>query len=53
MRALRERHHELTETRGGCALRGRAGWVASLGECSLSERSPSACSLGEADAGAA
>ncbi len=34
MRAIRERHHELTETRGGCALRDKAGWVASLGGCS-------------------
>lgn len=33
MRALRERHGELTETRGGCALRDKAGWVASLGSC--------------------
>jgi MoaA/NifB/PqqE/SkfB family radical SAM enzyme len=33
MRAIRERHGELTETRGGCALRGKAGWVASLGSC--------------------
>jgi len=34
MRAIRERHHELTETRGGCALRDKAGWIASLGACS-------------------
>jgi MoaA/NifB/PqqE/SkfB family radical SAM enzyme len=33
MRAIRERHHELTETRGGCALRDKAGWIASLGSC--------------------
>jgi MoaA/NifB/PqqE/SkfB family radical SAM enzyme len=33
MRAIRERHGELTETRGGCALRDKAGWVASLGSC--------------------
>jgi len=33
MRAIRERHHELTETRGGCALRDKAGWIASLGAC--------------------
>ncbi len=33
MRAIRERHHELTETSGGCALAGQAGWVASLGAC--------------------
>ncbi len=43
MRAIRERHHELTETRGGCALRGKAGWIASL----------QACSPGEAAEGAA
>jgi MoaA/NifB/PqqE/SkfB family radical SAM enzyme len=36
MRAIRERHHELTETRGGCALRDKAGWVASLGTCAAS-----------------
>jgi len=36
MRAIRERHSELTETRGGCALAGKAGWVASLGACSAS-----------------
>jgi MoaA/NifB/PqqE/SkfB family radical SAM enzyme len=34
MRAIRERHGELTETRGGCALRDKAGWIASLGGCS-------------------
>jgi MoaA/NifB/PqqE/SkfB family radical SAM enzyme len=33
MRAIRERHSELTETRGGCALMDKAGWVASLGAC--------------------
>ena len=33
MRAIREHHHELTETRGGCALRDKAGWIASLGAC--------------------
>jgi MoaA/NifB/PqqE/SkfB family radical SAM enzyme len=33
MRAIRERHHELTETSGGCALRDKAGWIASLGAC--------------------
>jgi MoaA/NifB/PqqE/SkfB family radical SAM enzyme len=37
MRAIRERHHELTETRGGCALRDKAGWVASLGACARAE----------------
>ena len=37
MRAIRERHHELTETRGGCALRDKAGWVASLGACRIPE----------------
>jgi MoaA/NifB/PqqE/SkfB family radical SAM enzyme len=30
MRAIRERHRELTETKGGCALRDKAGWVAGL-----------------------
>jgi MoaA/NifB/PqqE/SkfB family radical SAM enzyme len=33
MRAIRDRHHELTETKGGCALVDKAGWVASLGGC--------------------
>jgi len=31
MRAIRERHSELVETSGGCALRGKAEWIASLG----------------------
>lgn len=34
MRAIRERHGELTETKGGCALWNQRGWVASLGTCS-------------------
>lgn len=34
MRAIRERHAELTETSGGCALWNKRGWVASLGGCS-------------------
>jgi MoaA/NifB/PqqE/SkfB family radical SAM enzyme len=33
MRAIRERHGELTETKGGCALWNKRGWVASLGAC--------------------
>jgi len=33
MRAIRDRHGELTETRGGCALWNKRGWVASLGAC--------------------
>jgi MoaA/NifB/PqqE/SkfB family radical SAM enzyme len=33
MRAIRDRHHELIETRGGCALRDKAGWIAALGGC--------------------
>jgi len=33
MRSIRERHAELTETSGGCALRDKAAWVASLGSC--------------------
>ncbi len=37
MHAIREHHHELTETRGGCALRDKAGWIASLGACSPAE----------------
>ncbi len=33
MRAIREKHGELTETRGGCALWNKKGWIASLGAC--------------------
>jgi MoaA/NifB/PqqE/SkfB family radical SAM enzyme len=33
MRAIRDHHGELTETKGGCALRDKAGWIASLGAC--------------------
>lgn len=33
MREIRARHSELTETRGGCALWNRQGWVASLTAC--------------------
>ena len=29
--AIRERHGELTETKGGCALWNRGGWIAGLG----------------------
>ncbi len=36
MRAIRSRHNELTETKRGCALRDKAGWVASLGGCERS-----------------
>ncbi|TFG85221.1 MAG: radical SAM protein [Spirochaetales bacterium] len=31
--AIRERHAELTETKGGCALWNKRGWVASLSAC--------------------
>jgi MoaA/NifB/PqqE/SkfB family radical SAM enzyme len=31
--AIRERHGELTETKGGCALWNQGGWIASLGLC--------------------
>jgi len=31
--AIRARHSELTETKGGCALWNQRGWVASLGAC--------------------
>jgi hypothetical protein len=37
MRAIRERHSELTETKGGCALWNKRGWVASLGSCASRE----------------
>lgn len=30
MRAIRERHSELTETKGGCALWNKKGWVSTL-----------------------
>jgi MoaA/NifB/PqqE/SkfB family radical SAM enzyme len=36
--AIRERHGELVETRGGCALRDKGGWVASLAGCASRER---------------
>jgi len=31
--AIRERHGELTETKGGCTLWNRGGWIASRGLC--------------------
>lgn len=31
--AIREHHGELTETKGGCALWNRGGWIAALGAC--------------------
>lgn len=34
MAAIRDRHGELVEAEGGCALRGKAGWIASLSSCS-------------------
>jgi MoaA/NifB/PqqE/SkfB family radical SAM enzyme len=37
MRAIRERHGELKETKGGCALRGQEGWVTSLSSCAAGE----------------
>ncbi len=33
MRVIRARHGELTETKGGCALWNKAGWVSSLSSC--------------------
>lgn len=33
MAAIRDRHGELVETRGGCALWNKGGWAASLGAC--------------------
>lgn len=36
MRAIRARHGELSETKGGCALWNKAGWVASIGACAPS-----------------
>ncbi len=38
MREIRSRHAELTETKGGCALWNKRGWVASLGACSAGAR---------------
>ncbi|HCM29181.1 MAG TPA: radical SAM protein [Treponema sp.] len=40
MRAIRGRHSELTETKGGCALWNKKGWVASLGACAGREKNP-------------
>lgn len=40
MRAIRERHGELSENSGGCALWDKAGWVSSLGACVRSEGRP-------------
>ncbi len=39
MRAIRERHNELTETKGGCALWNKKGWVATLGACAARKAS--------------
>jgi len=36
--AIRERHGELSETKGGCTLWNRGGWIASLGLCQGSAR---------------
>ncbi|NLJ47550.1 MAG: radical SAM protein [Treponema sp.] len=33
MAAIRARHSELTETKGGCALWNQGGWLAALGAC--------------------
>lgn len=33
MKAIRERHDELTETKGGCALWNKRGWAAAIGAC--------------------
>jgi MoaA/NifB/PqqE/SkfB family radical SAM enzyme len=37
MRALRERHGELGESKGGCALWNKGGWVAGLSACASQE----------------
>lgn len=37
--AIRERHGDLTETKGGCALWNRGGWIASLSGC-VSPKAP-------------
>lgn len=42
MRAIRARHSELTETKGGCALWNQRGWVASLGACGARGERPAA-----------
>ncbi|HWP68013.1 MAG TPA: radical SAM/SPASM domain-containing protein [Rectinemataceae bacterium] len=39
--AIRERHGELTETKGGCALWNRGGWIASLSGCPPAKESGS------------
>ena len=38
MGAIRGRHGELADARGGCALLDRGGWIASLGLCAAAER---------------
>lgn len=38
--AIRERHGELTETKGGCALWNRGGWISSLGFCTGTRMAP-------------
>jgi MoaA/NifB/PqqE/SkfB family radical SAM enzyme len=37
MAAIRERHSELTETSGGCALWNKQGWISRLGACAAVE----------------
>ena len=37
--AIRARHSELTETKGGCALWNQGGWIASLGTCAAAKAS--------------
>ncbi|MCE5257171.1 MAG: radical SAM protein [Spirochaetaceae bacterium] len=39
MRSIRDRHGELTETSGACALWNKAGWIASLTGCAAVGRS--------------
>lgn len=48
MRSIRERHAELSETSGGCALRGKGAWVASLGACAGARASESTVGAGAA-----
>ena len=43
--AIRERHGELTETKGGCALWNKGGWVAALGACGAAASSSDGVAL--------
>lgn len=52
MRSIRERHGELTETSGGCALWNKAGWVKGLGACGQGRTEAETATAAEPQAGA-